>query len=162
MPKKRQRSDPRPTSTLQRSEGSGPIPQLGSSMDSVSPLPDNLSDAGSIESSALFTPQRNISGWPFPSPSSQTGEGGSSLPTSAPAMYGSISPNALMAALSHTPDAAQMSFLNFSVLSDGSAATGQADFLSSNDEAWAAGAAARSNANRSVTAQPSQGREQAE
>lgn len=134
--KRRQRSDPRPTSMLRRSEGSGPIQQLRSSMDSISPLPDNQSDTGSNDANVLFTPQSDLGGWPFPSAENQMGGSGSSLPTSAPTLYGSMPSNPWMAPTSQMPDTARMSFSQFPGFSEGSTNTGHLDFLSPNDETW--------------------------
>ncbi|KAH7034287.1 fungal-specific transcription factor domain-containing protein [Macrophomina phaseolina] len=135
-PKRRQRSDPRPTSMLRRSEGSASVPQVRSSIDSVSPLPDNLSDAGSIEPSPLFTHQSDLGGWPFPSPDGQQVGGGPSLPSSASTMYSSIPSNAWIAGASQVPDAARLSFSSFSGFADGTTHAGHTDFLSPNEESW--------------------------
>lgn len=135
-PKRRQRPDHRPTPPLRRSEGSGSVPQMRLSVGSIPSLADNHSDSGVHEANGLFTPQGDLSAWPFPSQDSQVGVGGSSLPGSAPAMYGNITPNAWMTATSQVPDTARMSFSHFPGFPEGNTHAGQMDFLSPNDEAW--------------------------
>lgn len=135
-PKRQQRLDPRPTPTPRKSEGVDSIQQLRSGMNSISsPLPDILSDGRNNDVTAHFTPQSDIGGWPFPSPDSQVG--GSSLPTSAPTMYGSMPQNSWVPATSHMPpDAASMSFSPFTGFPHGSTPTGHMDFLPPSDEPW--------------------------
>ncbi|OJD40763.1 nitrogen assimilation transcription factor nit-4 [Diplodia corticola] len=136
-PKRRQRSDHRPTPPLRRSEGSGSMPQLRLSVDDIASLPDSHPDADVNEANGLFPSQGDLSAWPFSSQDSQVDVSGSSMPGSAPAMYGNMAPNAWVTATSQMPDAPRMSFSHFPGFVESGTHTGQMDFLSPNDETWA-------------------------